>query len=151
MTETPPDLETLGLPPIDQVGFVVKSLDDAEKQYGALFGPFARIDGSVRGATYRGRECDVELSILFGHSGKLEIEFIEWSGGDSPHREFIESGREGLHHLRYHVNDTDAWIEKLAAVGYAPIWYKKLTDEIVFSYLEREGDPLIIEFLQMPG
>jgi hypothetical protein len=39
----------------------------------------------------------------------------------------------------------------VAAVGYRPIWYKALTPEIVFAYLEREGDPLLIEFLQLPG
>lgn len=145
-----PRIESLGLPPIDQVGFVVKSLDDAQARYGAMFGPFTRIDGSVRGATYRGREADVELDILFGRSGDVEIEFIEWKSGESPHREFIESGREGMHHLRYRVDDADHWISRLASVGYEPIWYKQFSDEIVFGYLERSGDPLLIEFLQMP-
>jgi catechol 2,3-dioxygenase-like lactoylglutathione lyase family enzyme len=144
------DLTSLGLPPIDQVGFVVKSLDEAEQRYGALFGPFTRIDGSVDAALYRGREEDAKLQILFGRSGELEIEFIEWQGGHSPHREFIEAGREGMHHLRYRVEDTDAWIEKLATVGYQSIWYKRFTEDIIFAYLERPGDPLLIEFLQMP-
>jgi len=145
------ELESLGLPPIDQVGFVVKSLDEAEQRYGALFGPFARMDGSVEAATYRGREADAELEIMFGKSGELEIEFIEWKSGESPHSEFIQAGREGMHHLRYRVDDTDAWIEKCATVGYKPIWYKQFTEDTVFAYLEREGDPLLIEFLQMPG
>ncbi len=148
--EAPQALEGLGLPPIDQVGFVVRSVAECEKRYGALFGPFQSMDGSVQGASYRGRVCDVKLAILFGRSGDLEIEFIEWQDGESPHREFIEAGREGMHHLRYRVQDTDGWIEKLAPTGYRPIWYKKLTDEIVFAYLEREGDPLLIELLQMP-
>jgi catechol 2,3-dioxygenase-like lactoylglutathione lyase family enzyme len=148
--EVPPTLESLGLPPVDQVGFVVRSLEEAEQRYGTLFGPWSRMDGSVEGATYRGRVCDVKLELLFGHSGDLEIEFIEWRGGESPHSEFIQAGREGMHHLRYRVDDTDAWIEKLAAIGYRPIWYKKLSEDIVFAYLEREGDPLLIEFLQMP-
>jgi hypothetical protein len=147
---TASDLEGLGLPPIDQVGFVVRSVDEAEQRYGPFFGPFIRMNGSVSGATYRGRECDVELQLLLGRSGDVEIEFIEWQSGESPHREFLEAGREGLHHLRYRVDDTDAWIEKVAAVGYRPIWYKQFSPEIVFAYLEREGDPLIIEFLQMP-
>ena len=145
-----PSLATLGLPPIDQVGFVVKSLAEAEKRYTPLFGPWTRIDGSVESATYRGRLCDAKLAILFGHSGNLEIEFIEWQGGESPHREFIEAGREGMHHLRYRVDDTDGWIEKVEKIGYHPIWYKQFSEDIVFSYLEREGDPLLIEFLQMP-
>jgi methylmalonyl-CoA/ethylmalonyl-CoA epimerase len=153
MSEVPQnaDLESLGLPPIDQVGFVVKSVDDAIDRYGAMFGPFTRMDGSVQDATFRGRQEDVQLDILFGRSGDIEIEFIEWKGGWSPHREFIELGREGMHHLRYRVEDTDGWIEKLAPHGYDAIWYKKLNKDIVFSYLERKGDPLLIEFLQMPG
>ena len=150
-TATAKDLEGLGLPPIDQVGFVVKSIAESERRYGALFGPFTHMDGSVQRALYRGRIADVELGLLFGRSGDLEIEFIEWRSGDSPHREFLEAGREGLHHLRYRVDDTDAWIEKVATVGYRPIWYKQFSPEIVFAYLEREGDPLIIEFLQMPA
>ena len=143
--------ETLGLPPIDQVGFVVRSLDEAEQRYGALFGPFSRMDGSVDAATFRGREADAQLEIMFGRSGELEIEFIEWKGGESPHSEFIQAGREGMHHLRYRVEDADAWIEKCATVGYMPIWYKQFSEDTVFAYLEREGDPLLIEFLQMPG
>jgi len=143
-------LSTLGLPQIDQVGFVVKSLSDAEERYGALFGPFTKMDGSVQAADYRGKTADAELSILFGKSGDVEMEFIEWHSGESPHREFIEQGREGMHHIRYRVDNTDAWIEKLATVGYEPIWYKQFSEDIVFAYLERPGDPLLIEFLQMP-
>ncbi len=148
--DDPLTLKSLGLPPIDQVGFVVKSLAESEQRYSALFGPWTRMNGAVQGATFRGRTCDVKLDLLFGRSGDLEIEFIEWQGGESPHSEFIQAGREGMHHLRYRVDDTDGWIEKVASIGYHPIWYKTLTDDIVFAYLEREGDPLLIELLQMP-
>ncbi|MDP6980004.1 MAG: VOC family protein [Myxococcota bacterium] len=148
--ETPNDLKSLGLPQIDQVGFVVKSVDEAEKRYGALFGPFTRMDGSVQAATYRGKQADAQLELLFGRSGDVEMEFIEWKAGESPHREFIEQGREGMHHIRFRVENADEWIERVAEVGYQPIWYKRFSPEIVFAYLEREGDPLLIEFLQMP-
>lgn len=146
----PDSLEGLGLPPIDQVGFVVRSLEQTKERYAALFGPFTEMDGSVQAAEYRGRQEDAQLGILFGKSGELEIEFIEWNGGHSPHREFIEAGREGMHHLRYRVENTDEWIEKLAPLGYKPIWYKQFSADTVFAYLEREDDPLLIEFLQMP-
>ena len=144
------ELRQLGLPPIDQVGFVVKSLDEAEARYGALFGPFSRMDGSVQAATFRGRECDAKLQLMFGKSGELEIEFIEWQDGESPHGEFIQAGNEGMHHLRFRVEDCDGWIEKVKAIGYEPIWYKQFSPEITFAYLERPGDPLLIELLQMP-
>ena len=147
---TPPDLESLGLPPIDQVGFDVKSLAETEQRYGPLFGPFERMDGSVDAALLRGKEEDVKLEIMFGHSGELEMEFIEWQGGKSPHSEFIQAGREGMHHLRFRVEDCDAWIEKCRPLGYEPIWYKEFSADTTFAYLERPGDPLLIEFLQMP-
>ena len=143
--------EGLGLPPIDQVGFVVRSLDEARERYEAIFGPFTEMDGSVKAADYRGRTADAELRLLFGSSGDLEIEFIEWRGGESPHREFIEQGREGMHHLRYRVDDAQAWIDRLASVGYRRIWYKQFSADTVFAYLEREGDPLLLEVLQMPA
>ena len=150
MTDAVQTLEQLGLPPIDQVGFVVKDLDAAMARYGPLFGPFTRMDGSVSEATYRGKIENVELDIGFGHSGELEIEFIQWKSGASPHREFIENGGEGLHHLRYRVDSADAWIAKLGEIGYFPIWYKAFSAEITFAYLERAGDPLLVEILEMP-
>ena len=152
-TKTPAaasELAALGLPPIDQIGFVVRSIAEAKERYGPLFGPFSDLDGSVRAAEYRGRVADAKLALAFGRTGDLEIEFIEWQGGESPHRESIEAGREGMHHLRYRVDDADAWIERVAAIGYRPIWYKQYSADTVFAYLEREGDPLLIELLQMP-
>ena len=150
MFENDESLDSLGLPPIDQVGFVVRDLDEALGQYAPLFGPFTRMDGSVSGADYRGQEEDVQLDIGFGHSGEIEIEFIEWKSGRSPHREFIEQGREGLHHLRSRVTSADEWIEKLSTVEYFPVWYKQFSADITFAYLERKGDPLLLEILQMP-
>jgi hypothetical protein len=145
-----PTLATLGLPPLVQIGFVVRDLEAAMAQYERLYAPWSRFDGSVPGATYRGRTADVKLDIAIGHSGTLEIELIQWCSGESPHREFIERGREGMHHVQYRVEDADAWIGRLAALGYQPIWYKRWCADTTFAYLERPGDPLIVEFLEMP-
>lgn len=144
------EFQSLGLPPADQVGFVVRNLREWTRRYDSMFGPFHYMDGSVQAADYRGRLEDAKLEIAFGRSGDLEIEFIEWQGGHSPHREFIESGGEGMHHIRFRVEDADYWIEKVKTVGFEPIWYKRFSADTTFAYLERKGDPLIIEFLQMP-
>jgi len=142
-------LAALGLPPIDQVGFVVKDLDKAIAQYDALFGPFTTMDAQVPSADFRGREASCELKLAFGRSGNLEIELIQWVSGESPHREFIENGSEGMQHLRFRVDNADTWIEKLGAEGYRSIWYKRWSEDTVFAYLERDNDPLMIEILQM--
>jgi hypothetical protein len=146
----PAELASIGLPPADQVGFVVRDLEQAMALYGPLFGPWSTMDGSVPRAMYRGRECDAGLKIAFGQSGPLQIELIEWVSGESPHREFIEAGREGMHHLRFRVDDADGWIEKLKSLGYEPAWYKKWCADTTFVYLERPGDSVWIELLEMP-
>ena len=148
--QTPADLASLGLPPADQVGFVVRDLEASMKLYGPMFGPWILQDGSVNDSDYRGRKSDVKLSIAYGQSGPLQIELIEWGGGDSPHAEFIRAGREGMHHLRFRVDDADGWIEKMKSVGYESVWYKKWCADTTFVYMQREGDPLWIEFLEMP-
>ncbi len=148
--ETCPHLETVGLPPIDQIGLVVRDMEKSIALYEPIFGPFHRIDGSVTACEFRGRIADVGLHIAFGRSGSLEVELIQWVSGESPHSEFIQQGKEGLHHVRFRVADTDAWIDRMRPLGYRPVWYKRYSDSIIFSYLEREGDPLLIEFLQMP-
>ncbi|HAN68802.1 MAG TPA: hypothetical protein DD808_12770 [Halieaceae bacterium] len=143
-------LQALGLPPIDQIGFVVKDLDAWIARFDPVFGPFSLMNGSVDGADFRGRREDVQLRLGFGRSGDVEIELIEWQSGVSPHSEFIESGREGMHHLRFRVEDTDHWVEKLAAIGYTPFWYKRWNSDTVFAYLENPDFPLCLELLQMP-
>ncbi len=142
--------KTLDLPPADQIGFVVKDLEASIAQYDALFGPFKTMDGSVEAANYRGHTRDASLKLAFGQSGDLEIELIEWTGGDSPHREFIEAGREGMHHIRFRVDNCQQRMRDAESIGFTPIWHKKIMDGLEFAYMEREGDPLLIEFLEMP-
>ena len=102
-------------------------------------------------ATYRGKSADVKLDIAIGHSGALEIELIQWVSGESPHREFIERGREGMHHVQYRVENADQLdrsASRRSATGRSGTssWCADTT----FAYLERSGDPLIVEFLEMP-
>lgn len=143
-------LKQLGLPPIVQLGHVVRDLDAAMALYEPLYGPFTTMDGSVEGTTFRGRNSDVKLAIAFGRSGDLEIELIQWQSGDSPHREFLERGREGMHHVQFRVDDCDGWIAKVKPLGFEVVWYKRFSADTTFAYLERQGDPTLIEFLQMP-
>jgi len=144
-------IERMGLPRVAQIGYVVRDLEAAIRLYDPLFGPFKTMDGSVQAARYRGRLADCRLELAFGWSGDVEIELIQWVSGDCPHREFIEKGREGMHHLHFRVEDCDGWVEKLRPLGYDAIWTKHWSADTKFAYLERAGDPTLIEFLQMPG
>ncbi|MEH6551076.1 MAG: VOC family protein [Pseudomonadales bacterium] len=140
--------ETLSLPPLDQIGFVVKDLDAAIRLYEPLFGPFSIMEPGSMSWSYRGKEEESELKLAFGKSGNVEIELIEWLSGECPHKEFIDEGLEGMHHLRYIVEDLESSVGEAEALGYISIWQKRLAKGLAAAYLQRDGDPLIIEFYE---
>ena len=149
--QAPRRLGTVELPPIDQVGFVVRDLDETLARYEPLFGPFARLDSPMKGVLYRGEPTDVHLRLAFGSAGSVEMEFIEVLSGASPHAEFLAAGREGIHHVRYRVPDCDATIAALRGEGFAPIWYHDM-GFAKFAYLEHASrDGVLIELLEMSG
>ena len=78
----------------------------------------------------------------------MEIELIEWVSGGCPHKEFLDAGREGMHHLRFIVDDLETQVEAALAVGYEAIWRKRFGEGLAVAYLERSGDPLVIEFFE---
>jgi catechol 2,3-dioxygenase-like lactoylglutathione lyase family enzyme len=141
----------LDLPACCQVGFVYPNLEDAIALYAPLFGKFQIVDyGEIQGATFRGRPSDYQIRMGIGYSGALELELIEWVSGETPHKEFLEAGRSGMHHLSFTVPDLDAVVDRARALGYDPIWYHAMSDEIKYVYLERPADPLLVELTQRP-
>ena len=139
---------TLNLPPVNQVGFVVKDLEAALAHYEPLFGEFTRMDAEDMEWEYRGKPEVSSIKIAFGKSGDVEIELIEWVSGKTPHKEFLDAGHEGLHHLRFVVDSVADKVAEAEEHGYRKIWYKKFADGLEAAYLERDGDPLILELFE---
>ena len=138
----------LNLPPVNQVGFVVRNLEQAIAHYQPLFGDFAVMDAPDMEWDYRGHPEMSSLRLAFATSGDVEIELIEWVSGKTPHKEFLDAGREGMHHLRFIVDNVEAKVAEAAEYGYAQIWYKRFGVGLAAAYLEREGDPLVLEFFE---
>ena len=138
----------LNLPPVNQVGFVVRDLAKAIEAYTPLFGEFAVMDAPDMEWDYRGKPEVSSLKLAFANSGDVEIELIEWISGETPHKEFLDAGREGMHHLRFVVDNVEEKVKEAEAAGYTQIWYKRFGEGLAASYLEREGDPLILEFFE---
>jgi catechol 2,3-dioxygenase-like lactoylglutathione lyase family enzyme len=147
--QTPRRIGSVELPPIDQVGYVVRDLETTLARYEHLFGPFTRMETAPQGVLYRGVPTDVHLRLAFGSTGNVEIEFIEVVSGASPHSEFLAAGREGIHHIRYRVPDADATLEALRGEGFEAIWYHDM-GHAKFAYCEhRSRDGVLVELLQL--
>jgi len=138
----------LDLPNLDQVGFVVRNLQQALALYEPLFGPFTTLDPGPMTYDYRGAQEECNMRLAFGKSGDVEIELIEWVSGGCPHKEFLDAGREGMHHLRFIVEDRDTSVAAAQALGFTAIWSKRYRKGMAVAYLERPGDPLLLEFFE---
>lgn len=150
---TPDALALQGLPPADQICLVVRDLQAALQLYEPLFGPFTVLDSGPFESVHRGERVMADLPCAFGRSGALEIEIVAPRRGPTPHTEFLDAGREGVQHIRYAVEGLESWIGKAAALGYRPVWtgsYPRsaAAPAIRWCYLERAGDPLMVEFAQ---
>ena len=110
------------------------------------------METTTRGASYRGRICDATLKIAIGLSGDTEIELIQWVDGESPHKEFIDQGREGIHHIRFSFDsegEMQVAMDRLAGHGFRPIWDYR-SKESSYTYLEHESQRgVLIELLTM--
>ena len=140
--------QELDLPQMDQVGFVVRDLDRAVALYEPVFGPFSIMEVGPMTYNYRGEQEECDMNIAFGRSGDVEIELIQWVRGGCPHKEFLDAGREGMHHLRFRIDNLDEKAAEAEAVGYRVAWGKRYSDDMAVAYLERDGDPLWLELFE---
>ncbi len=142
----------LGLGPIDQVSYVVEDLERALPHYEALYGPFQVGESPLPDCTIRGKRADCKLKLAVNNDGPIEIELIQVLEGETSHSEHLKAHGEGLHHVRFRVQDLDARLEALAAHGYETVFYKRFGPSVAFAYLE--APPAIggsvIELLEMP-
>ncbi|MFK7976526.1 MAG: VOC family protein [Halioglobus sp.] len=138
----------LGLAAMDQVGFVVRDMEASLALYEPMFGPFSTMDPGPMEYDYRGKKETCDMGLAFGRSGSVEIELIEWRSGGCPHKEFLDAGREGMHHLRFIVDQLEDAVVKALTIGYKAIWTKRYGEGLAVAYLEREGDPLVIELFE---
>lgn len=126
----------------------MRDIEAALVLYEPLFGPFTRMDTGPMDYTYRGKSEACDLRLAFGKSGDVEIELIQWVSGGSPHKEFLDAGREGMQHLRFIVDNLEQKVAEAEAFGYQSIWGTRFAEGLAVAYLEREGDPLIIELFE---
>lgn len=146
--------QTLGLPPIDQVAYLVHDIDKALLTFEPLFGPFQRMESVLKNSLYRGRRVDMTLDIAFGKSGALEVELIAVKSGEGPHREVLEARGEGVHHIRFRVDSIEAPMESLREMGFEAIWEHEMPEiGVAWAYLEgpKSQGGALVELLQMPG
>ncbi len=108
---------------IRQLGFVVRDIKTSVEHWihAMGVGPFFYYDRVESNAfMYKGTLSPVKLSIALAHAGGIQIEFIQ-QHNDAPsmYKDFIETGKEGLHHIAYWTEHFDRDLEWMLSLGYS--------------------------------
>jgi methylmalonyl-CoA/ethylmalonyl-CoA epimerase len=128
----------LKLPPVYQLGYVVRDIDKACEFYEATYGvgPFQVFPEVIMdGAILRGTPVDTRIKVALAKSDKIEIEFIQPLQGKNLYTEFLEAKGDGMHHLGFVVEDMNAWKEQFAARGFAPVFHRDM-GVMEFAYFD---------------
>ncbi len=108
-----------------QVAYVVPDLGEAEEWFRRTMGVgyFERMEGVELGDTcrHRGAVSDATLDLSIGYLGDTQLELVRPARGASIHREFLDAGGRGLHHLGFVVEDFSATIGHLGQLGMSPV------------------------------
>jgi methylmalonyl-CoA/ethylmalonyl-CoA epimerase len=127
------------LPPVDQIGIVVKDVEQVIEYYTSAFGwgPFQIREVDLKGFTYRNRLSDCRLKVAYLQSGSIQVELIQVLEGDTPHTDFLRQKGEGLQHICFRVDDFAATAAELAKEGIEPVWH--LPGMPVFAYVNSDN------------
>ncbi len=134
---------------VAQLGFVYRDVRKQAEIMESFFGiPKFTILGPVEmEIIYRGRETKWSALGAFGRLfNNIEIELIQYESGESIHKEFLDDGREGFHHIRYDVDDIQAVIKKFKEEGIEVLQTGKIVSS-TYAYMDTESIVgIILEF-----
>ena len=136
------------------IGMVVRDMEQAIARFTALgIGPFKpRILPPENRETYRGRPFvpAEHVAIQITQVGNVELELIQPTAGESPHKEFLDAKGEGIQHLGFMVDDLKDSVERLTGAGSEVMLTSDFPGGGGVAYLDLNAADLIVELVQ-PG
>ncbi len=135
---------------VDQLGFVFKDVEKQAKIFENLFNipKFQFIPPFPNTVMYRGKEVSVTAKYGFSrYFNDIQLELIQNIEGDSIYKEFIDKGREGLHHISLFIENLEEYLEKFKKYGYEVVFSGAISTQ-KWVYLDTEADLGILLELQ---
>ncbi len=130
---------TAKLPPVGQIGMVVKDVDKMVEFYTACgLGPFRVVEVDIKGFVYKGKKGDCRLRVGVMDGPPISIEMIQVLKGETPHSDFLREKGEGVQHLGFHVDDLESVLAQFAGQGIRPVFRGGVPDKSDFAYLDTD-------------
>ncbi len=104
---------------IDQLGYVYKDILTQAKVMENVLGFSKFIFSNPRTSTiqYRGNTTQITRQLAFSRLMGTQIELIKWISGECLFKEFLDQGKEGLHHMAFYIENTDSYIKEFEKRG----------------------------------
>jgi catechol 2,3-dioxygenase-like lactoylglutathione lyase family enzyme len=138
-----------------QMAFVPRDFDAALKFWTETMGVgpfFLNEHVRLQEARYRGLPTDIDFGIAIAYWGDIQIELVrQHNDAPSIYKEWLDAGREGLHHVCLVVDSLDHARGVCAAAGASVLQEGKLTGGEVIYVEPRDGQGPIVEIIQLPG
>jgi hypothetical protein len=134
----------------NQLGYVYKDIEKHAKIMESFPGAskFIIFDPLDVDINLRGVKKKITIKSGFGRIFDTEIELLQPIEGDSIYTEFLDEGREGIHHLSYKVENITTYIEMFKKRGIKVLQWGLLI-KLVYVYLDTEKIfNTIIEFTE---
>ncbi len=139
---------------IQQVGLVVRDLDKAMENYWRLtgLGPWSIFTTGAPplSCIYHGHPVSYKIRLATAKSGLLQVELIEYISGDTIHRDFLASGREGIEHVGIFVPSLDQALRSYQDLGIGILQRAEglgVNKDGCYAYLDTE--PLLGTILEL--
>ena len=135
---------------IDQISYVYR---DIKKQARLLediyYVPrFRFIEARGGFIRFRGKKTQISVKIGLGRIFNTEVELIEWIDGECAFKEFLDEGRDGLHHIGTFVEDYEGYLDYFKGKGIGVLQYGR--DITRWAYLDSEESfGIILEILEI--
>jgi len=141
----------LGNLKINQLGYVYKDNKKQAKILEEKLGlpKFSFLENKPTKYNYRGKETIVQTSIGFSRSLNVQIELIQLISGECIFKEFLDAGKEGLHHFGIFVDDVDSIVKEYVERGYSVVHEGITAGVQKVAYIDTLNDfGVYIEFQQ---
>jgi len=122
-----------------QLGYVYKDIEKQAKIMESVFGvsKFTMVGPLILRINYRGEKAKITVRAAFAQYSETQLELIQLIEGDSIYKEFLDQGREGLHHVLYRVDDLKAVINKYKENGIEVIQSGRIMSSS-YAYMDTE-------------
>lgn len=122
--------------PVTQLGFVVSDLDAAMRAFGGDWLHLEARPDIYSDVTYHRGESRLDHSVALRTGTSPQLELI--LPGESPNvwKEWLDAGREGIHHLAVELDAPLAVADEMAAAGFPLVQSGRFGGDGEFAYYD---------------